>query len=420
MYEVQSRGLVSARAPRRQWHDCAVRTDLSDRQRWLDLLAFLVGLAFGLAVLLASPYWYWPDDDPGRSDISKYWAGSRLFLLGLDPFDARTWIDPPVPLGSTLGPWPDPPGSTPPYFGWAVVLMFPLALLPLPTAFGLWTVGGIACAAVATYALLRRMLPGHPIAYTLIGMTLVASQPARLTVLVGQWGFVLTAALAAVIMWTGARHSIRSGLASISFLAKPQLFVLTAPALAIWAWRNGRRGSLAAAVAAGAAIVALSLVLMPGWPAAWLGNMASSELSARPQTTTLAAVFYGFVGQPGIPLALAVIVGCALLALAFEPRGVAWLAVWLPLSLVAAPYVWSYDQTLLVVPLVIGAGVVARRSRRLATGVIATGALTLMVLATGLAIVAARRNLESYSAVIPLVVFALLVVAMWPERRSTE
>jgi hypothetical protein len=124
------------------------------------------------------------------------------------------------------------------------------------------------------------------------------------------------------------------------------------------------------------------------------------------------------VGQPGTWLAFAVIVGCALIAFAFDPRGDAWLAVWLPLSLVAAPYVWSYDQTLLIIPLVLGGGIVARRSPQLATAVLVSGTLILLIVSTVLAVVAARRDLESYSAIVPVLVFALLVSALWPSRRS--
>ena len=393
--------------------------DRGKRAQLIDLGAYLIGLAFGLGVVVASGYADWPGDALGRSDFAKFWAGPRALLLGRDPYDARTWVDPTLQLGATLINWPDH-GSTPRYFGWAVLLMFPFGLLPLATAFAVWTVGGIAAAAAAIYALLRRTLKGHPIAYTLVGMTLLASQPARLTVLLGQWGFVLTAALVAAVVWTRGGGSTRAGLSSVAFLAKPQLFVLTAPALAIWAWRRGQRRVIAVAAAAGAAIVGLSLVLLPLWPTAWIRDIASPGVSAEPQTTTLASVLYGFFGQPGIWVAFAVIVGCAATAFAFDPRGDAWLAAWLSLSLVAAPYVWSYDQTLLVVPLVLGGGVVARRSRRLATGVIITGTFILVVLTTVLAVVAARRNLESYSAVIPLLVFALLVAAMWPSRRSAE
>ena len=396
-----------------------MRIDLGKREQLIDLGAYLVGLVFGLGILVASGYADWPGDALGRSDFAKFWAGPRALLLGRDPYDAGTWIDPTLQLGATLINWPDH-GSTPRYFGWAVLLMFPFALLPLATAFALWTVGGIAAAAAAIYALLRRTLHGHPIAYTLIAMTLLASQPARLTVLLGQWGFMLTAALVATVIWTREGRSTRAGLSSIAFLAKPQLFVLTAPALAMWAWRRGQLRAIAVATAAGAAIVGLSLVVLPGWPAAWIRDIASPGVTTDPQTTTLASVLYGFIGQPGPWIAFAIIVGCAATCFAFDPRGDAWLAAWLSLSLVAAPYVWSYDQTLLVIPLVLGGGVVARRSRRLATGVIIAGTSILVVLTTVLAVVAARRNLESYSAVIPLLVFALIVAAMWPSRRSAE
>ena len=396
-----------------------MQTGRGRRVQLIDLGAYLVGLAFGLGILIVSGYADWPGDALGRSDFAKFWAGPRALLLGRDPYDAGTWLDPTLQLGATLVDWPDH-GSTPRYFGWAVLLMFPFGLLPLATAFALWTVGGITAAAAATCVLLRRTLNGHPIAHTLVAMTLIASQPARLTVLLGQWGFVLTAALVAAVVWTRAGRSTRGGLASIAFLAKPQLFVLTAPALAMWAWRRGQRRVIAVATAAGAAIVGLSLALIPSWPTAWIRDIASPGAAAEPQTTTLASVLYGFFGQPGAWIAFAVIVACAAVCFAFDQRGDAWLAAWLSLSLVAAPYVWSYDQTLLVVPLVLGGGVVARRSRRLATGVIITGTFILVVLTTVLAVVAARRNLESYSAVIPLLVFALLVAAMWPSRRSAE
>jgi Glycosyltransferase family 87 len=390
-----------------------VRADPDTRTQRLDLLAYLFGLGLGLILLIMSGYADWSADAIGRSDFAKFWAGPRALLIHLDPYDARTWHDTAAELGATAVNWPDYG-----YFGWTIVLLLPFALLPLAVAFGVWTIGGLAVAALGIHALVHRSLPGNPIAQTLVGMTLVASQPARLTVLLGQWGFVLCAALAATVVWTRAGRSRRAGIASLALLAKPQLFVLAAPALALWAWQTGRRRTVAVALAGGGVLIGLSIVLMPRWPAAWLRDIPSRALSIEPQTTTLTSVLYGLVGQPGTWLALAIIAGCALVALAFDPRGDAWLAAWLPLSLVAAPYVWSYDQTLLVVPLVLGAGVVARRSRRGATGVTASGAFILLVLSTALAVVAARRNLESYSAIIPVLVFALLVIAMWPSRRT--
>src|SRR5207237_10444066 len=90
----------------------------------------------------------------------------------------------------------------------------------------------------------------------------------------------------------------------------------------------------------------------------------------------------------------------------------------LALSPVAASYAWSYDQLLLIVPLVIATGIALRRSRRVAVAATIGWALLLDVGATALAVVAARRDSESYSAVIPLIAFALVAVLVWPERRS--
>lgn len=392
-----------------------MRSAADKRTRRLDLLAYLIGLGFGIGVLLASGYADWSGEAIGRGDFAKFWAGPRAVLLGLDPFDARVWPATALQLGATAVNWPDYG-----YFGWTIVMLLPFALLPLGIAFAVWTIGGCLAAAFAVYRLLRYALPGHPVAHTLVGMTLVASQPARLTVLLGQWGFVLTAALAAGIVWTRSGRPTRAGVVMTVLLAKPQLFVLAAPALAAWAWRNGQRRSIAVALVLGSALIGLSIALLPGWPAAWLRDIPSRALSVEPQTTTLATVLYGLAGPTGPWLALAVICAAGLVALAFDARGDAWPALWITLSIVAAPYVWSYDQTLLIVPLVLAGGVVARHSQRRATVVVSAGAFTLLVVSTGLAVVAARRGIESYSAAVPLVLFALIAIALWPSRRNAE
>ena len=162
---------------------------------------------------------------------------------------------------------------------------------------------------------------------------------------------------------------------------------------------------------------AASLIVVPGWPAAWRATVPGVLLPDPPQTTTTFTLFYGVLGRAGIVVAIGVIAVGALLGLFFRPRSDAWLAMWLALSPVAAVYAWSYDQLLLIVPLVIATGVALRRSRRLAVAATLGWALLLDVGATALAVVAAKRDSESYSAVIPLIAFALVAGVAWPERR---
>ena len=145
--------------------------------------------------------------------------------------------------------------------------------------------------------------------------------------------------------------------------------------------------------------------------------MPGALLPMPPQTTTTFALLYGVFGPPGVTIAVGVIVAGALTALLFRPESDAWLAMWLALSPVAAVYAWSYDHILVIVPLVVATGVALRHSRRVAVAATLGWILLLDIGTTALAVVAARRDSESYSAVIPLIAFTLVVVLVWPERR---
>ena len=383
--------------------------------RRIDFIAYLVGLVLGAAILIASGY---ADRSPAairQGDFAQFWVGPRAFILGMDPYARATWHATAVSLGglstdtTVFG-----------YFGWSLVLLYPLALLDLDTASAVWLFVGLASAAIAMWTLLRSYLPGIPIAHTLVGLALLGSHPARLNVLLGQWGFFLLAAMAGTIVLLRAGRPMSAAASAVLLLVKPQLFQLSAPALGAWAWLTGRRRFVPAVVILAGALALVSIVLLPQWPAAWLREMPAQRLFDPPKTTTLATVLFGVLGPLGTWVAAGAIVAGALVALRFDLRSDAALAAWLALSSVAAPYTWSYDHILLLVPLVVGAGVVAQQSRRAAVLLVVAGTLTLLVVATLLAVVAAARNLESFSAVVPLGFYVMIVSALWPQRQASR
>lgn len=378
-------------------------------------MAYLVGLVLGAAILIASGY---ADRSPAairQGDFAQFWVGPRAFILGMDPYARATWHTTAVSLGG-LSTDTNVFG----YFGWSLVLLYPLALLDLDTASAVWLFVGLAAAAIAMWALLRSYLPGIPIAHTLVGLALLGSHPARLNVLLGQWGFFLLAAVAGTIVLLRAGRPVSAAASAVLLLVKPQLFLLSAPALGAWAWLTGRRRFVPAVVVLAGALALVSIVLLPQWPAAWLREMPAQRLFDPPKTTTLATVLYGVLGSLGTWVAAGAIVAGALVALRFDIRSDAALAAWLALSAVAAPYTWSYDHILLLVPLVVGAGVVAQRSPRAAVLLVVAGTMTLLVVATLLAVVAAARNLESFSAVVPLGFYVMIVSALWPQRQASR
>ena len=376
-----------------------------------DGVAYAFGVALGAVILIASGYADRSADTVMHNDFAGFWAASRTILDGGTPYDLPSLLATSVRYG-TQHPLIEG------YPGWVAIAFIPFALLPVPVASAMWTLGGIGAAIVALRLLLRRWCPGVPAIHTLAGLTLLASQPARLTVLLGQWGFVLFAATATAAVWPASGRASRAGLSATGFLAKPQLFVGAAVGLAVAAVARGYgRRFLGAALGLTALIIAASLIVLPGWPAQWRASVPSVMLPDPPQTTTTFTLLYGLVGPSGIAIAIGVIAVATILALSFSPDNDAWLAMWLALSPVAAVYSWSYDHVLLTVTLVIATGVALKRSRRVAVFAAVAWALLLAVGTTALAVVAARRDSESYSAVIPLIVFVLVTLLVWPERR---
>ena len=376
-----------------------------------DDLAYAAGLAFGAVILVLSGYADRSPDIVMQNDFAGFWAGSRTIVDGATPYDPVAFVVTITRYGTQ-----HPPVYA--YPGWVALAFIPFALVPVAMGSAIWTFGGIVAAVLALRLLVRAWCPGVPVIHTLAGVTLLASQPGRLTVLLGQWGFVLLAASALAVAWLSAGRAARAGGSVSLFLAKPQLLVAAAVGLTVAALARGHgRRFLLAAVGIATVATAVSLLVIPGWPAAWRTTVPGVLLPDPPQTTTTFTLLYGLLGRVGILVAIGVIGLGALLGLLFRPQSDAWLAMWLALSPVAAIYAWSYDQLLLIVPLVIATGIALRRSRRVAVAATIGWALLLDVGATALAVVAARRDSESYSAVIPLIAFALVAVLVWPERR---
>jgi len=379
-----------------------------------DDLAYAAGVAFGVVLLVMSGYADRSPEIVMHNDFAVLWGGSRTILDGGPPYDPAAFVATTARYGTECPPI----YNVYTYPGWVAVALIPLALLPVPVASAIWTIGGALAAVAALRLLLRRYCGGVPVIHTLAGLTLFASQPGRLTVLLGQWGFVLLAASAAAVALLSAGRAGRAGASASVFIAKPQPLVAAAVGLAAAAVTRGqaRRFMLAGLGIAGLAL-AVSLIVLPGWPAEWRSTVPGALLPMPPQTTTTFTLLYGVFGPPGVTIAVGVIVAGALTALLFRPESDAWLAMWLALSPVAAIYAWSYDHILVIVPLVVATGVALRRSRRVAVAATLGWILLLDIGTTALAVVAARRDSESYSAVIPLIAFALVAVLVWPERR---
>jgi hypothetical protein len=370
-------------------------------------LPYWIGVVTSLAFAFAIDVFTRRESLVHLTDFSGYWAGGRALLVGADPYDPTTWLATTAMLGTQ-----PPDTAVYGYFPWVALAMVPLALLPLETAAWLWCIGSIVVAALGLAALLR-VRPCPPAAALAIGFCLFGSQPALAALTVGQWSPMLTGGLAFALA-TLLRGRIAPAVAALLLtLAKPQLFLVTVPVLAL----RYRRLVVPLAVA-GLAIVAVSTLLMPGWIGAWTANVPQERLTSRAAVPP--SLFALLFGPAAAPLGWIVVAALAIVIFArFGTIGLPALAAWLTLSALAAPYAWSYDWLLLIVPFTIGISVLAPVRPIRARALTVAGTSLLMLAAPLLYGVAVTRGSETLSVLVPLAFAVALVIALWPLVRST-
>lgn len=200
-------------------------------------VARVVALAVLWAVLLAGYAAF--AEGKGAGDVAPALVAARAMFGGRDPYFVVT------PIGHLFYPAP------------AFLLVAPLAALPL-------AVGGVALFAIGSgllaFALARRNLPVLPV---------FLSAPFVVAGNAVQWSPLLVSAALLGGGWQGI------------LAAKPNLGV------ALWLFRPSLRG-----VVAGALLVAVSLAILPTWPATWLRFSRASVFTAVP------------LAVPGAPLLL--------------------------------------------------------------------------------------------------------------------
>lgn len=337
-----------------------------------------------------------------ENDFSGFWAGARALAIGIDPYDAATWRAAVARLGTQM-----PDTAVYGYVPWVALALMPLALVPLEVAAWIWMIATVTAAAIVLRALLRALLPGQALLHGAFGLALLGAQPGYHALVLGQWSFALLAAIGGAVLALRSGHPGRAGVALLATLAKPQLFVFTAVRFL------SERRVARVAIPAGLGIVVAATAALPQWIAAWTAAVAPARVA---RNATIPVALADLVGPAGTVAGyLAILLGVAIAA-GFGLRGDASLAVWLALSSAGAIYTWSYDHLLLLVPIALAGSVLS--SDRLAAArrvvLVALGILTLV--SPIFYAIAVVRHRESFSALVPVLIFGILVWALWPER----
>jgi hypothetical protein len=243
----------------------------------------------------------------------------------------------------------------------AAWLLRPVAALPLWTGMAVFLLAS-AFAMLAGARLLAGLLPRSLSGgrRTLLVVATVASLPAAMTLVLGQWGgFTLLAAAGA--LWALQRgRSLTAGLLLSVLLVKPQLVWLLPPLLlAASRWRIMAGFALGAAVWAGS-----GLLLIGPDQLARLASLVRARQSSESLYTAGLPALAGHIAGEGAVFAAAVVLAAAALVLAWRYRAAlrdAGPAVIVSLgicaSMLCSPHVFSDDLLIAAVPVVVLAAV---------------------------------------------------------------
>ena len=368
-------------------------------------VAFFAGLAVGILFIVLLGPLERRIELAHINDFSGLWLGAHAITIGVDPYETTGWRA----LVDSLGVH-DSGALVNDYFPWVGLALLPFGFVPVETAGWIWMLLTVPIAALGLRALLRAYLPGRTLEHGVFGLALLATQPGFHTLVLGQWAFLLLGAVCAAVIAVRDGRPVRAGLLCLAFLLKPQLFVFTALRL----FRDRRVARVA--ILAGAAVVIVSTALFPHWIGAWLSDVGPVRIV---RSASLPVALGDILGPAGSILGYGLILAGAAVATRFGMRGEASLAVWLALSSAGAIYTWSYDDLLLLVPIIITAHVLhlnarSRRARSFALGAVAM----LFVISPLFYALAVARHRESFTAAVPVILFLAIVIALWPVRRE--
>ena len=339
-------------------------------------------------------------------DFFCLWSGARSLVLGQDPYDLTWWTS--LTGGLFADPWRGvATSSCTSYFAYPLWTAVALASLWMALSIG---------AVIFGMSRLWRAYAGTRENAALFAALVVGSQPFWVLLVGGQLTGILLGIAGAVAAAIGRASDVRAGGALALLALKPQLVVVTLPAMLLRLIGEGRRRAAAAAIAVGLGMGLLPLLFVSAWPQEWLGAVGPQRLRVAGLFPTAWGFAADVLGNAWWAVAVIAVLVALVVLIARDVDTLALFALSFPLSLVVTPHAWSYDFLLLAVPWAFVLGrlpfaTVAMRRLLLGALVLIASPLPWMLYGVGFA-----RGLETLSVVVPAAT-ALLAATATRQRR---
>lgn len=351
------------------------------------------------------------------SDFFTFWLAARMQWTGQDPYSPADWL---AGHQQFAADWI--PNALYPYPLPLALLLAPLGLLPLDRAYIVWI--SLALVLMVTAVMLVLLLDWQPrskhyVVPLLIGLLLF--RPVWVSLRNGQLGGLLVFVVALAACCWEQRRWLAGGLVLALLALKPTFGFPVLGLGLLWLAARRQWAGAAGIAVSGAALLLIAQLQNAQWLSRFLG-VGQAKLG---ETFGYSPTLWGLAGAAcghTLTCTLAaggLLAGGLLLATGFvltasraRPGPLLALSLSLPAALLVMPYGWAYDQALLLVPLAVATLAAARAGFPYLVSALLFFAVDLLAIA--LLLLAAATGEDTWSALVPLVVW---VLALWAARR---
>lgn len=353
-----------------------------------------------------------------NTDFVAYWFAGKMVTAGENPYNPDLWLLAHKAAGSVWMPddrfvYPLP----------TALLFAPLGLLSLSVAYLTWIVLTQCCLAGSLALLLfTGRYPRYPQLLFPTAAGVMLFRPTLLVVQNGQMSGLLLLIICGVIhLWEKGKYRLGGVLLAV-LICKPNIGLPVIVLLSAWLLYRRRRVAVASCIGACLALTAIAMVYDPYWVSEFVkagsGRLAESALHT-PTVWGAAEILTGYRGMAALTVGGAAGVAILMANWVFlrhqgrsiDDRTAVCLAI--ILTLLLTPYVWPYDQLLLIVPVMTVMISLLRGGYPFllaASLFIAFDVVAFVLLAASTA-----TQTENYNAALPAAAFCLLA---WQVRRA--
>jgi hypothetical protein len=379
------------------------------RAGWLTLAGIGV-----IAFCLVTATWIVNSIDYKNNDYISFHLAGYMVVYGEDPYFSEQWVAGHEKFDVT---WISDQTFIYPL---PLALVFvPLSPLPLYQSYIAWTALSLGMILLSFYLLVRLKPKSYPwLLITCLCAGLILFRPTILTLVNGQLTALLLLVLTGVLhLWNKDRWEWGALLLSVLIL-KPNLGAPILLLLGLWLVLEKKYKAVLALILGGAILLVIGLMMNPAWVQEYLGiggGKVQDTFGFSPTAWGLGSLLCDFrsprsllVGGAGALLLLLAAAWLYIRGRVHTPSAVIPLVI--TTGLLVTPYSWTYDQLLLVIPIIMTALALAERKRGLIPAALLFPGMALLSLI--MVVPDNALGIEILNVFIPLGIFILLLWSM--------